>query len=176
VIRSWRKLLSSDIKLYENRDALPRAFVVHEIQTAADSELGTQQALDIMNAADFDPARRAVITGDVEALSAGSDIASIAEIVSYGAERVEIRVDAGAEGYVILTDAYYPGWVATLDGQPATIYRADAMFRAVKVPAGESTVIFEYRPGWFPGILVFGALVWLAAIVGAVFAYLKRGN
>jgi uncharacterized membrane protein YfhO len=75
---------------------------------------------------------------------------STASIRSYTDERIEIAVSAGADGYLLLADAYYPGWRATVDGQPTSIYRADAMFRAVSIPAGEHTVVFEYRPAWYP--------------------------
>ena len=60
-------------------------------------------------------------------------------IVSYSPEQVVIDVAASRDGYLVLTDAYYPGWVATIDGQPANIERADILFRAVKVPAGSAS-------------------------------------
>ncbi len=46
----------------------------------------------------------------------------------------------------MLTDAYYPGWVATLDGRPTPILRADIMFRAVELPEGIHTVEFRFEP------------------------------
>jgi hypothetical protein len=71
---------------------------------------------------------------------------SSAHIVSYGVNNVAITVDAQTAGYLVLTDNYYPGWHAKVDGKPAQIYRADYAFRAVYVPKGASRVVFSYMP------------------------------
>ena len=69
-------------------------------------------------------------------------------------------------GYLVLTDAYYPGWTATVDGQPAEIERADIMFRAVKVPAGQHRVELRYQPQSFSlGLLIsIGTVVVLVGV------------
>jgi hypothetical protein len=87
---------------------------------------------------------------------------SSAHIVSYGVNNVTITVDAQTAGYLVLTDNYYPGWHAKVDGKPAQIYRADYAFRAVYVPKGSSRVVFYYMPnsviagGILSGITVLG--------------------
>ncbi|MBK8027795.1 MAG: YfhO family protein [Chloroflexi bacterium] len=88
-------------------------------------------------------------------------------VVSAGAYRTAVETDA--PGLLLLADAYYPGWTATVDGQPAPVYRADVMFRAVPVPAGSHEVVFDYRPWWLPGILIGGGALWLLAIGAAIF-------
>ena len=65
------------------------------------------------------------------------------------------------DGYLVLTDAYYPGWVATVDGQPANIERADILFRAVKIPAGQHRVEFRYQPQSF----IIGAAISIGTMV-----------
>lgn len=74
---------------------------------------------------------------------------------------MEVQVTSDAAGYLVLTDAYYPGWVAVVNGAPAPILRADLMFRAVEVAAGNSTVVFEYRPWWWPVVPVAGLMMWV---------------
>ena len=59
-----------------------------------------------------------------------------------------------APGYLLLLDTYFPGWSATVNGEPAPILRADYNFRAVSLPAGRSTVCFSYRPESLPDWLV----------------------
>lgn len=82
----------------------------------------------------------------------------------YAPERVEIKVDAEAPGYLILTDSWYPGWEATIDGEPVPIYQADLLFRAVAVDAGHHRVVFVFRPV----SLLIGAGMSLAGLVTLV--------
>ena len=165
----WQRVLSSDIELYENAAALPRAFVVGAIRFVPDTDLGTEMALDGMRDPSFDPATTAYIAGlESEDASAeddtrvGSD--SRATITEYSATRVSIIAQAERAAYLLLTDAYYPGWTVTVNGVPADVRRADVMFRAVAVPAGESEIIFTYRPGWLPIGLIFGGAAWIIVI------------
>lgn len=156
----WRRVLSSDIKIYENTSVLPRAFVVHDWVVTEEDDRGTEAALALLRAPTFDVARTAVLSGRVAAAESPTAGDSTAEIVRYDAENVEIVVNAADAGYLVLTDSFYPGWVATVDGAPAEVVRADVLFRAVRVPSGQSRVRFEYRPRWLPGALVAGGAAW----------------
>jgi uncharacterized membrane protein YfhO len=49
----------------------------------------------------------------------------------------------------VLSDVYYPGWVATVDGVETPIHRTNYAFRSVSVPAGDHIVTFTYRPASF---------------------------
>jgi hypothetical protein len=73
-------------------------------------------------------------------------------------------VTAQQNAMLLLADEMYPGWSATIDGRPETIYRADYLFRAVFVPAGQHTVEFVYQPRSFR----LGMLITLLATAGAV--------
>jgi len=68
-----------------------------------------------------------------------------AVIESYRLNDVAIAVDTPGPGLVRLADLWYPDWVATVDGRPAEILRADYLLRAVPVPAGRHRVEFHYR-------------------------------
>ena len=61
-------------------------------------------------------------------------------------ESMTLRVRAAAPGLLVVADAYYPGWVAQVDGRPTPIYPTDILLRGVFVHAGEHTVTFRYRP------------------------------
>ena len=171
----WHRVLSSDIKLYENDSALPRAFVVHDWAVTGDDWQGTEDALALMRDPAFDPARTAVLSGDVAANEAAVQDESTARVVRYEAERVDIEVEAADAGYLLLTDAFYPGWTATVNETAAEVVRADVLFRAVRVPAGRSVVTFAYRPAWLPWALVAGGAAWaLVAVFVAVVGRRRR--
>ena len=74
----------------------------------------------------------------------------------------------------MLTDAHYPGWRASVNGTDTPIARADLMFRAVPIPAGESVVVFTYQPAWMPGALIAGAAVWAGALLWGLWMSRRR--
>jgi hypothetical protein len=156
------------VKVYENMDVLPRAFVVHAALVAPDTWDGTELALNLMRDPRFGPANTVIINSDSQEVvdyAIGRhlwwDAAPVAEIVEYTPMRVVVEVEASRPGYLVLTDAYYPGWRAESDGEPVAIYRADVMFRAVPIHEGQQTIVFTFKPFAIP----FG---WQIAAVGAM--------
>lgn len=117
----YRLVHSGALKIYENLDVLPRAF------------FNSNPALN--------PLPPPKIGSGEGARGRGESL-----ILSYTPEQVLIQVEADRPGYLILTDAFYPGWRATVDGQPVKILRAGPYFRAVPVEAGQHWVEFIYRP------------------------------
>jgi hypothetical protein len=155
----YKLVHSGDVKVYENEAVLPRAFAVQSARVAA----GDEAALEMLRDPAFDPARE-VVLADGRPLAPGGQVAQ-AEIVAYNAEEVRLEVALDAPGYVVLTDAYYPGWVAEIDGRPAAIVRANIYFRAVAVGGGRHQVVFRYRPAgvrWGLAISLGALAVWLA--------------
>jgi hypothetical protein len=91
-------------------------------------------------------------------------------IVSFEAERVVLETEASAPSLLVLSEAWYPGWSASVDGSPARCVPANAWMRAVEVPAGRHRVELRFRSR----LLLPGALVSLIAGVGlAVLAWRK---
>ncbi len=165
----WTRVLSSDIKMYQNGEVMPRALFMTEEQFVADSDLGTEDALKIMRDSSFNPNTQVVISGTDSQQGIWPALnTSSSDVIEYTDTRVAVSVDANYPGYLLLTDAYYPGWKATVNGVDTPVERADVMFRAVQVPAGHSTVVFEYRPAWLPLALIIGGVGWLIALVGVV--------
>jgi hypothetical protein len=81
--------------------------------------------------------------------------------------RVEVSVRAGGNGWLVLSDVWYPGWRATVDGKVVPLDRANYLFEAVAVPAGDHLVQLSYQPG----SLYLGAVISLLAALGLIWAY-----
>ena len=149
----------SPIRVYRNSSVMPRAFIVHQVLPAANAEAALNSLLD----ESFDIRSRVILEGAPADLRPDSDSPSQvgeARIVAYEPERVEIETDAAAEGILVLTDTYAPGWHALADGHPAEVYIADFAFRGVRIPAGRHRVQFYYAPTSF----AIGAITSLAAV------------
>jgi hypothetical protein len=134
---------SGDVKIYENLDVLPRAFVVHRARVIQDDE----EVIAALQDESFAPGVEVILSGN------GPGLASEAQgrqdevsIVSYEPERVVIGASLESAGYLVLTDPYYPGWRALVDGQSAEILPADYYFRAVYLAEGEHAVEFIFDP------------------------------
>jgi uncharacterized membrane protein YfhO len=96
----------------------------------------------------FDPSETAVVLGD------GSDRLAtqghgLATFKEYAPERVRISSQSNSEGLLILTDAYYPGWKATLGGEEVPIEQVDILFRGFIIPPGEHEIELVYSPRLF---------------------------
>jgi hypothetical protein len=84
--------------------------------------------------------------------------------LDYGQNSLRIEIESALPGMLVLTDTYYPGWRATVNGEKARIYKVNGAFRGVLVPAGSSEVRMDYRPMSVPvGITI--SLVTLAGMI-----------
>jgi hypothetical protein len=138
-VATLQSLLLEPIQVFRVPDPLPRAYVVSRARVAPVGH-GWQALL----APDFDPAREVVLP-EGPVLESGAANGSC-RIVDLRPDRVEIDAQVDAPAYVVLVDAYDPGWQATIDGRPAPVLRANVAFRAVQVPAGTHRIRFVYRP------------------------------
>jgi hypothetical protein len=68
------------------------------------------------------------------------------QIVEYQPNTVLIRADTDRDGFLFLSDTYYPGWHAQVDGVKTRIYRANYAFRAIHLKAGTHRIKFWYMP------------------------------
>ncbi len=145
-------------RIWEYRRALPRAMFVPSYVV----KTNPQEIIDALYDAKTDLARTVVLDTDPQTGNAAAAATGSAQIISYGLNEVRIRAISDADGFVLLTDTYYPGWAATVDGKPANVLRADYSFRSVPVPKGDHTVVFRYAPA----SLYAGLVLSLMGIVG----------
>ena len=77
---------------------------------------------------------------------AASDSTSVVKLVSYEPNNLKYEVDSKEGGVVVFSEVYYPGWAVTIDGQDVPFGRADYILRAMNVPAGKHTIMFDFHP------------------------------
>jgi hypothetical protein len=153
-----------EVNVYQNGASLPRAFVVHRAFVVADHE----DAWARIHEPGFDPATTVILEGG-EPLDGGTTSQAAVQVVRYDANALEIKVDNPVAGYLFLSDPFYPGWRAQVDGEPAEILRANYAFRAVAVPAGRHQITMTFRPGtWYAGLAISGLTVALLLILGGI--------
>ncbi len=141
----------------------------------AESAQSTEDALNLLRNPTFDPAQSAVVTG-LPAIHAQPNPQDSVEIISYQAERVELRAKSAEQALLLLSDAYYPGWRATVDGVESPIYPANHLFRGLALAAGEHTIVFEFDPSpWRRGLQLsgLGIVLWLVLLLSGLW---KRQN
>jgi len=152
----FRLVHSGDVKIYENLDVMSRAFIVGRARVAQDDEA----ALRAMQEPTFYPTSEVVLVDDQSSCTAFARTVVAGEegteqdviqrrsvrITAYEPGRVVVEVAMDDPAYLLLTDAHYPGWEATVDGERVPICRADLLFRAVALEPGHHRVIFTFRP------------------------------
>ena len=157
----------NDSTVFRNLNVFPRAFLANKSLFL----LSEQHVLDKM-CSGFDLRNTVLLMGappSSVATPAPSPIIQpgIAQIQDYESNRVVINTNNGVSSWLVLTDTWYPGWQATIDGRKTRIYRADYAFRAVPVPAGAHTIVFSYLPGSFLlglGLTILGLLICIRMI------------
>lgn len=146
----------SDIRVFENTRALPRAYYVPQIAVMPDAAArlrGLAAGIDARRLAFVDAAPASGFLG-----VAGNRATADGRFVVDDPERVVLEAVAPERGFLFLADQYFPGWFATVNEQPAPIMVANHTFRLVETPKGQVRVEFRYRP----------RRVWIGALISGV--------
>ena len=148
---AWRLVEEvGEARVYENLRAMPRAWLTTEAASVtSDEALHTIKTGKLPDGRSFDPGRTALVEAPLALNSQNADTKASASVVSKSNTHMEVRTSSLAESLLITSDAYYPGWRATVDGQAAPLYRADYAIRGVMLAPGEHLVRFDYVPRQF---------------------------
>jgi hypothetical protein len=102
------------------------------------------------------------------------DSAATINLVSHNPNTLKYQSQSGVDGFAVFSEIFYPkGWVASIDGNPVDIVRANYVLRALPVPAGDHTIEFNFEPkayvvgnkvtmisSWLVLLIVLGCLGW----------------
>jgi len=185
----FRLVHSGDVKIYENRQVRPRAYLVPQILPATDPTdalalVRTDQRVQRGEAAVVEsddhgntPAKSALrAPAHADERLPTTSLGDTATILHYTPEQVTVQTQSATNAFLVLSDTFFPGWAAMVDGEQTALYPTNYLFRGVEVPAGVHTVTFNYRPSsWQQGLWVsgIGALLWVLVLQSYVFIRLR---
>ena len=133
--------------VYENLEVADRAFLVNDVR-----QVSPEIVLPALLSPEFDWHQNAFITEplpveqEAQLAAARPSASGEVAITHYEPEKIAIAVDSAEAAFLVLADAYYPGWRAEIDGQTVPIYETNGVLRGVYVPAGSHLIQFQFRP------------------------------
>lgn len=148
------------LRIYQNETALPDAYFVDKIRAVGSDA----EALAILTKEKLNKTTAVVVGKEISLGSTGKLNHSTDTIrLIHRDNNSQLYACKSTEKFLVVqTQLFYPGWNAYIDGKRSTIHRANAIFRAVQVPAGEHTVHFKYES---PVILAGNALSLLTLVI-----------
>jgi len=172
----WRKLESfGQVDLYENLKLMPRAWFVRRLAVAP--RAGVLRAIKegkLPDGMPFDPAEvalfekedfgRRVITLPPVGETAGAQV----KVTRYEPHRIELQTHNPEPAFLVLSEIYYRGWEAWVDGQRTPVYRPDYTLRGIAVPPGDHRVEFAFRSPSFRNGAFYSGLGVMLLLIGAV--------
>jgi hypothetical protein len=161
LVGSYASVYASPVRVYQVPDPLPVAYWVGRARVASEPE-----SYGILSGPDFDPTAEVVLAPPASP-PASAGTRGHARVVRAQADRLVLETEADGPGFLVVVEAFQPGWRAEVDGHPAPVQRANSLFRAVEVAGGRHRVELRYRPAsvvWglaLSGVgLLLSALAW----------------
>ena len=146
-------------KVFKNPSAFPRAWVIHRLMRAKDRA----NVRDQMNHPSVDLRRTGVMLGEPPAVESCEGAEEV-RWLDRKPSKIRFEADLRCKGMVVVSETWYPGWSASVDGRSAEVVEVDGSFRGVVADAGRHVVEMTYRPWTF----LIGAAMTVLGIVGAL--------
>lgn len=161
-------------KIFENLKALPRGFLASDYKVFSTNEEFEKIFFD----KNFDPSKTILleenINKDLALRFGGSNHLTNVQILVYTPNEIKLETSTEGDSLLFLSDTYFPGWKAFVDGKETKIYRANYTFRAVGVPSGNHDVEFLYNPlsfkiGYIISLISVGVFIMFLTIKKKIF-------
>jgi hypothetical protein len=164
------------LKLYKNRNFMPRAFLIKDYQV-----LGSDQEFArVLHDPNFNPRDKVYlekVPARFLALKREPPVPSLQKevrVATYENNRLVVEVSTPRAALLFMSEAYYPGWQAYVDGREEAILRANYIFRAIPVGPGSHTVEVVFQPRSFKVGLALSLLTIVLLLGGWVFFIITR--
>jgi uncharacterized membrane protein YfhO len=169
----FTEAISPRSTVYENQQVLPRTWLVPEtIALTSAQVLSTIQTSKLPDGRIYEPRQMALVEDSKALLKpVALQLTDAAKILKLEDTQIQIQIQTVAPRFLVLSDVFYPGWQATIDGKPTKIYQTNYVQRGVQVPAGDHVVEFKFESLSFK----LGAGITIAALFGGIYG-LSRVN
>lgn len=136
---------SDKLNIQRNSEALGNAWFVNNVVNVASADE------EIRAIGNINPARTAVLHNDFQAMGQGIDTtgSGTIKLTSYAPDKLVYTSQTTGEKLAVFSEVWYgpdKGWKVTIDGEKAEMGRANYILRALRVPAGNHEIIFEFHP------------------------------
>ncbi len=176
-LTAGREMVYQDdlVSVWDNAGSLGEAWVTYQVvPTTRDA------AQNRISQTGFRPDRVAIVEGDLPAMSEPAvEPTSSVSMTSFSPEHVSYDATTSADGFLVMSEIYEPGWKAYLDGDEVEIYPTDVALRGIALPAGDHIVHLRYEPaslrvGFGVSLLAHALLV--GVLVAAAWTGLRRNR
>lgn len=157
---------ASGVSVYKDTSAFPRVWSVHTLSVAADALSITRE----LNSGPEGLRRNAFLSHSGPALETCAEPDNL-KLSYFGLQSLDIDANMGCKGMAVVSEAYFPGWTATVDGRRTPVYQVDVALRGVVVPQGRHHIQMIYRP---MSVYVGMALTSLGLLAAAGLWWRKR--
>jgi len=153
------------IRVFENPDALPHAWITHDVQTMNKDEI-----LPALQSGSIDPIQTALVEREAPAVQPATSAAEAVTFTSYKPDEMTMNVTAASNGFLVLSEVYAPGWNAYVDGKKVDIYATDYVLRGIPISAGDHVVELRYE------LRSLNIGFWTSIVIGLVVLALLIAN
>jgi hypothetical protein len=176
----WRKLAQfGEVEVYENQRLLPRAWFVRRAAVELSEDvLQTIKTGQMKDGSAFDPAETVLFEKEdfgnrqVTLPQIGEPTNAEVKVTRYEPQQIELQTRNAQPGFLVLSEIYYRGWEAWIDGRRAPVEKVNYTLRGLSVPAGEHRIEFVFRAHSFrngAAYTLLGVLLLLAFAGGGRF-------
>ncbi len=149
----------NDFQILENMQAFPKAYLAGNYEIESNS----QKILNKIYDENFDFNKSVILEIDPK-IKVGERNLGKVQITEYSTSKILLNANSNVNSILVISDNYYPGWTAKINGNDVEIIRANYTFRAIAIPAGKNNIEIIYSPLSFK----VGALISFTSIFAAI--------
>jgi len=126
-------------RFFENKDRFGNAWFVNNVHIVEEDKVE-----GVMKSGQFDLRNTVILEENVDFEESNDKADYKIECLEYDNNKITYKISNSTDGFIVLSEIYYPSWKAKVNNSESEVYRANYCLRAVKLKKGENTVVLEY--------------------------------